>query len=206
LKQLSTTYPQFKAVSTYLNYAQSQAQHETTTTTTMQAQSQPVLSARMALAIAIGAVVLLLLLVVVLFATSIRRRKQKERTGMLTPPPVPITVSSPPGSAQRSQPLVGPQQQWNTPNTYGSIPAMPPQNNMPHSNGSNPQAYPAPQPVVTPPPVSQPLSPSSGPVTNTTATLRTWPCGHMNRANARFCSICGEPAPEPPTIRRSAQP
>src|SRR5712691_7785911 len=27
--------------------------------------------------------------------------------------------------------------------------------------------------------------------------LRPWPCGHMNRSNARYCSICGEPAPPP---------
>ncbi len=35
--------------------------------------------------------------------------------------------------------------------------------------------------------------------TQSTFTLRAWPCGHMNRPNARFCSICGEPAPAPPT-------
>lgn len=28
-----------------------------------------------------------------------------------------------------------------------------------------------------------------------TLALKIWPCGHMNRSNARFCSICGEPAP-----------
>ena len=44
--------------------------------------------------------------------------------------------------------------------------------------------------------------PASGAIPNTTQstfTLRAWPCGHMNRPNARFCSICGEPAPTPPT-------
>lgn len=35
--------------------------------------------------------------------------------------------------------------------------------------------------------------------------LRPWPCGHMNRSNARYCSICGEPAPPPPTITRRAE-
>jgi serine protease Do len=29
-----------------------------------------------------------------------------------------------------------------------------------------------------------------------TLSLKIWPCGHMNRLNARFCSTCGEPAPE----------
>jgi hypothetical protein len=36
-------------------------------------------------------------------------------------------------------------------------------------------------------------------------TLRPWPCGHMNRPSARYCSICGEPAPPPPTSRRIEQ-
>lgn len=35
--------------------------------------------------------------------------------------------------------------------------------------------------------------------TQSTFTLRAWPCGHLNRSNARFCSICGEPAPAQPT-------
>ena len=44
--------------------------------------------------------------------------------------------------------------------------------------------------------------PAQGAIPNTTQstfTLRAWPCGHLNRSNARFCSICGEPAPVPPT-------
>ncbi len=39
----------------------------------------------------------------------------------------------------------------------------------------------------------------------TSGGLRPWPCGHMNRPNARYCSICGEPDPPPPTIRRVEQ-
>jgi S1-C subfamily serine protease len=34
---------------------------------------------------------------------------------------------------------------------------------------------------------------------------RTWPCGHTNRADARFCGICGETAPRPPLVRRVEQ-
>jgi S1-C subfamily serine protease len=33
---------------------------------------------------------------------------------------------------------------------------------------------------------------------------RTWPCGHLNRDDARFCGTCGEPAP-PPLVRRVEQ-
>nr|BBH94136.1 hypothetical protein KTA_23350 [Thermogemmatispora argillosa] len=38
-----------------------------------------------------------------------------------------------------------------------------------------------------------------------TEQLRPWPCGHMNRPQARYCSTCGEPAPPPPTVRRIEQ-
>ncbi|WP_322480447.1 trypsin-like peptidase domain-containing protein [Thermogemmatispora sp.] len=34
-----------------------------------------------------------------------------------------------------------------------------------------------------------------------TEQLRPWPCGHLNRPHARYCSTCGEPAPPPPTVR-----
>ena len=46
--------------------------------------------------------------------------------------------------------------------------------------------------------------PATPNMTQSTFTLRAWPCGHMNRPNARFCSICGEPAPTPPTAPRRA--
>lgn len=32
-------------------------------------------------------------------------------------------------------------------------------------------------------------------LSQSTLALKIWPCGHMNCSNARFCSICGEPAP-----------
>jgi serine protease Do len=35
------------------------------------------------------------------------------------------------------------------------------------------------------------ISPGTG---QNTLSLKIWPCGHMNRPNARFCSICGEAA------------
>ncbi|HEU5226577.1 MAG TPA: serine protease [Ktedonobacteraceae bacterium] len=51
-----------------------------------------------------------------------------------------------------------------------------------------------------PPPVqSFPTTPQS------TLNLRVWPCGHMNRTSARFCSVCGEPAPEQPTSVRPVE-
>lgn len=47
--------------------------------------------------------------------------------------------------------------------------------------------------------VTQSDSPSPGAATSSnTLVLKIWPCGHMNRPNARFCSVCGEAAPTPP--------
>src|SRR5579885_2687395 len=56
-------------------------------------------------------------------------------------------------------------------------------------------------PAKTPPPAAQslPTTPQS------TLNLRVWPCGHMNRTTARFCSVCGEPAPEQPTSIRPVE-
>jgi serine protease Do len=57
-----------------------------------------------------------------------------------------------------------------------------------------------------PPKTPQPVQPSSSSIqTVVSGTLRPWPCGHMNRSNARYCSICGEPAPPPPTGRSVEQ-
>ncbi len=53
--------------------------------------------------------------------------------------------------------------------------------------------------------LSSPIPPSSNTNSNLSGTLRPWPCGHMNRSTARFCSICGEPAPSESTIRRVEQ-
>ena len=48
--------------------------------------------------------------------------------------------------------------------------------------------------------VTQSDSPSQGAATSpNTLVLKIWPCGHMNRPDARFCSVCGEAAPTPPT-------
>jgi hypothetical protein len=50
------------------------------------------------------------------------------------------------------------------------------------------------------PPYPQ-TQPSAVPANSTTlpstksGALVPWPCGHMNRPVARYCSVCGEPAP-----------
>ncbi|GCE10684.1 S1 family peptidase [Tengunoibacter tsumagoiensis] len=63
----------------------------------------------------------------------------------------------------------------------------------PKTQGSDHQNHqPAPTPVTSAPAPTTPQVPKR---TQETLSLKVWPCGHMNRSNARFCSICGEPAP-----------
>ena len=105
--------------------------------------------------------------------------------------------------------------------SYGGMPNQPAQPAMPA-----PVAQPAyrpqqPQPAQQPaglaafgaPPVTP--RPTSSPA-DSDATLmaqprkptpqwRTWPCGHVNRDDARFCGTCGEPAPPAQLVRRMEQ-
>ncbi len=70
------------------------------------------------------------------------------------------------------------------------------------------QTWAAPRPPVQAPynPANNPYNPSNPAVpTNNSGGLVPWPCGHMNRPVARYCSVCGEPAPSSPTIRKYEQ-
>ncbi len=168
--QLAVSNPDFKAITTYRNYAQTQARTETTQTgSTSQIQATPVagnskVSSKaptisiQSIALTIGAALLFVVLVVLLFASALRQRnKPKKNRNPVTPPAgLPADVVVPLNN--RKAPV------------------------------SNPGISNTPAPQAAPPNVSQ-----------TTFTLKAWPCGHMNRPNARFCSICGETAPTPPT-------
>jgi Trypsin-like peptidase domain len=205
LQQLSTNYPQFKAVSKYLDYAQAQAKTEKVATATPTPTSVAGNGSKapatniMAMAGTVGAVLLVLLLVVLLFAVMIRQRHKKKRESgtvaaanksVVTPPPVQN------GQGNAVRPSGAPSQRSQAP-----VPPSPVQSRP----GTGLQAFGAPlqqgQVPTTPPPVPSAQSGlrTQTPPQQTTAPLRIWPCGHMNRPNARFCSICGEPAPEPPT-------
>jgi hypothetical protein len=64
--------------------------------------------------------------------------------------------------------------------------------NVAGKKGASTTARPKPSesPIVT----SQPSA--SGGTGQSTLSLKVWPCGHMNRSGARFCSVCGELGPE----------
>jgi serine protease Do len=180
---IAARYPLFKAITPYLNYAQTQAQHETTTqstptTTTTTPATTPQSNRLTALAIMIGAIALLVLLVVLLFAVIIRKGRRKKAVSATQVSPVPPTALPQPQAPPLS-------------------PAAPTADPLKDAMS----AFGAPTRVSPPGQVSQ-----SVPLTGTSGSLRPWPCGHLNRPNARFCSICGEPAPaQPPPIRRYEQ-
>ncbi len=188
-EQLAKSYPQFQAVQQYLTYARTQAQQELQATATPsataqvsptpspsrngQSKSTPAASSIPALALTIGAIVLLILLAALLFGVSVRsRHKSKQQAVPKADANVPISNGS--ASTRGEKALV---------DSAGKAPAQ----------AASPSTLPAPVAPVTPLPATPaPVSSAN------TLTLKVWPCGHMNRPNARFCNVCGEPAPTPP--------
>jgi hypothetical protein len=145
-------------------------------------QNTPAPNTFLAYALTIGAVAVLLILAVLMFGVVIRRRRKK----------TPGATSKPIGDRGAQRPPVATMQQQR-PGPPNGVP--------PYQAAGFDQsmaAFGAPVPGTTLPQTGAPPSVLSG-------TLRPWPCGHMNRSNARYCSICGEPAPPPPTQRRVEQ-
>lgn len=198
--KLASSYPQFKAVTPYLTYAQQQAQTEkttpTTTTTTHNTSTQ---SPILAYVLTIGSILVLLALVTFLFRMVFRSNRKKKATARDAVPGVHTAQA-----AKQPQPATIPQRA-NAPGVSAQQVPIPP---IQQGQQARPQPVPLPEQDdeglsafgAPPRTIQQPVSsPSSPPSTIVSGTLRPWPCGHMNRSNARFCSICGEPAPSPPT-------
>jgi len=184
--KLAANYPQFKAITPFLTYTQNQAKNEKTTPTTPQPRpSTP--NALLAYVLTIVGILVLLLLVVVMFRVVYSSRKKKatvsDATGKARPGSLPQT---PLPTQSRVNSSIGPAQQV----------LLPPRN---EDDGMT--AFGAPPRTIQQTAQSVPGGTTMPPSTIVSGTLRPWPCGHLNRSNARFCSICGEPAP-PPTTRR----
>jgi len=205
--QLQSSYPNFKAITPYLNYAQDQAKNEQIPNTPISIGS---VTSVPALAWTIGAITLIALLVLLIVALGFGRRGKK---GGVVPANVGQGYPMQPGQVAPVNygQMVQPQQRNNA---YGSSNPPVPQ---PYGNGLS--AFGGPQPSSTYPvppypgqaPIAQstPIDPSErtvigsvpkqqGQAPDNSSVLRPWPCGHLNRSNARFCSVCGEPTPTPP--------
>lgn len=202
-QQIATNYPQFKAITPYLTYAQDQAKTEnapqaqaTPKSNTATTPAKTPATSWKALALTIGVIAVLVLLVISLFVVAARGRKKKASASPANPQPQNVRPAYP-----ITPPAIGP--------INNSI--------APLARGPQPISA---QPGSVQPPVGQPFPvrpaagqsivgniPQGSGAQNTASqdTLRPWPCGHMNRLNARFCSVCGELAPQPPTVRRIEQ-
>jgi S1-C subfamily serine protease len=174
--RIAANYPLFKAVAPYLSYAQAQARNEQVPNSS-RTSSPSASNPAVAYLWTIGAIVIILLLVILLLGMIFRRRGKKS--------PAPGTPTPAMGQASQGPPRSAISQQGPAEAVKQRLQASPYEDGM--------TAFGA--PPTTMPPV--PPSVISG-------TLRPWPCGHMNRPGARYCSICGEPAP-PPTSRRVEQ-
>jgi serine protease Do len=211
-QQLANHYPLFKAVTPYLNYAQGQAAHEKIPTGNngKGKQAAPAsggfnLTSLKALAITVGVVLVLLLLLAALVMVVVRRGKREKRA---QPPRVMTTsaqqVAMPPAIARPMPPMPVPPVTPASDSLLDGMSAFGAPTRMGQS--ASPLA-----PMTPPGGVVRPMMPTAGAtqagMTGGTPSsgLRTWPCGHMNRPNARFCSVCGEPAPTPPQTRRVEQ-
>ena len=174
-KQISSAYPAFKAVQPYLNYAQSQAQHESQTAVSSTPAPTSGASPTGGTS-ATGSHLTTFSAVAWTIAVVL----------LLLLLVVLFCVTAVRRRKPASRSSTAP---------AGRAPAI----STPLSDSQSKIA-----PVQRRPssPTAQPPTASAQTNTQSTLTLKAWPCGHMNRSNARFCSVCGEPAPAPSTSRR----
>jgi trypsin-like peptidase len=232
-QQVATQFPQFKALTTFLQYATTQAQSEPSTgtnSTSLGASSGGINP----LWIVLGGIALLGIFLVSGVAFARRGKPAMAGQPSMMPgqmpgypsgqgygmPPANGNMPSPwgqqymPGLVPQTPPIgqgvsgIQPQQMqgvsgiqpqmasytqpeaYQRPATYGGQSQQHP----PVSNGSNMAAFGAPTPV-----------PQAAPVSPDATQWSTWPCGHTNRSDARFCGICGGAAPSASGVQ-SARP
>jgi S1-C subfamily serine protease len=218
-QQIVAQYPLFKGITPYLDYATVQAKTEKLSQSQSQPTTQPASTGSPALntltnkwtIIGAGAVVVAVLL---LFGTVVVQRRRGKRAPATTTPASSFNASTPPMAQSRpispTQSAYGLQVKGGM-TAFGAPPPPPPvsprpvQTPMqPRAGQSQPYSYPYPQQSM---PVQPPTVPNRSPTvpSNPSGALVPWPCGHMNRPVARYCSVCGEPAPPKPPVRKFEQ-
>ncbi len=217
-QQIATSYPQFKAITPYLTYIQNQAKTEKVTrpqatprsNSTSPSSNAPATSWK-PLALTIGVIAVIVLLVISLFVVAVRGRGRKKKgQGAPGGPQTPVPPQNFRPGYPITPPALGPIN--NNMGAFGAPPRRPQPG--PGQPGMLPPSMQRQPPIQPPPrhpfpgqPVVGGFSQGPGAQINSSQqeTMRPWPCGHMNRSNARFCSVCGELAPQPPTVRRVDQ-
>ena len=191
-QQLAAKYPLFKAITPFQTYAQQQARTETlpnaTPTATSTSQTD-VSGAFNSTALLVGGIAVAALVILLTGVIVLRRRRSE----------APLLASSASANGQ-ARPLspstAGPQ----TPPPVGPVVSS--------MQGMNAFGAPPSQPPARPVSASSSVGQSSAnpqvAASAKSGALVPWPCGHMNRSVARFCSVCGEPAPKQ-SVRRFEQ-
>ncbi len=204
LQQLAISFPQFKGVTRYLTYAQQQASTEKlpattpthTATPTHATSASSFLSGNGPLLVGGGVLVLGLLL----FGVVIVRRRSAKPAPAKSEPPAYATL--PNGATPNPNPFtpISGNGANVAPNPQAQQPYQPQPQNGAAAFGAPLSSWPSPNAM-------QPSAQANTVANSTEYILVPWPCGHMNRRVARFCSVCGEPAPkqQPPQMRRYEQ-
>jgi len=211
LQQIQDSYPQFKAVTPYLNYAAQQAKNESTTGSLL---STP--TSIPALVWIVGVLALIVLLLLVLLGIGLSRRRkpasaiaanstnignvgiagntsylQQTSQGQIHLPNVP---NIPPSESAYGNGLAAfggpPQATFGMQDTPPQLPASSQPQPLHPLHPSPYSSYPAQQTLPT-----EADAPTISGVTNGSNALQPWPCGHLNRSTAHFCGICGAPSP-----------
>jgi Trypsin-like peptidase domain len=194
-KQIATKYPQFKGVQPYLVYATTQAKLEKVPQTQPTPNSQqPLQPAALSSSILWVVIVVgfVLLAVLLLFGVVVFRRRRVNRTPATSSNNSPAQIAPPvmqSNSISPSKSVYG-RQVNDALTAFGAPPSANPQSPMP---GRPPlQSF---APPYTPTQSSTVSTNSTTVPSNNSGNLIHWPCGHVNRPQARYCSVCGEPAP-----------
>ena len=205
-EQIATKYPLFKGVQPYLDYTTIQAKLEKAPKTQPTPNSQQPTQSSSSIPFIIIVVGVVLLVLLLLFGVIVFRRRRTKSTPAPTQPTSsnkspaqvtpPVTQSS---SISPSQSVYG-RQVNDALTAFGAPPPVNPQPSRPGQ--SQVQSFAPPYAPTQSSTVS--TSNKTVPSTNSGALVH-WPCGHMNRPIARYCSVCGEPAPPSPPARKFEQ-
>ncbi len=212
-EQIAASYPLFKAVKPYLDYATAQAKIEKVPQPQPQPLTQPSSTGSPVLNVLtnpltfIGAGLLLVAVLLLFGVIVLRRRRIKQApvktipaSAFNTPPPItpPVNQGRP---ISPSQSAYG-QQVNDALTAFGAPPSQAPRS--PRAGQPPAQSQPG---QLRPFPPQSPTFSTNGPTVPSTPSgaLVHWPCGHMNRSVARYCSVCGEPAPPTPPARKFEQ-
>jgi S1-C subfamily serine protease len=215
-QQIAAHYPLFKAIKPYLDYATAQAKTEKVPQTQTQPSTQPAPAGSPILNVltnpaTITGAGIVLIMALLLFGVVVLRRKRGKQAAVAMTPASSLTMLPP-----NSRPPMDPAQSAYGPyvnegmTAFGAPPSPVPPSPAPFMPVQPPARPPAGQSQLFPPQsmAEQPAPFStSGPTmpSNPSGALVHWPCGHMNRSVARYCSVCGEPAPPRPPVRKFEQ-